>query len=161
MTSLFTQNDETTEILQTWWSELEHARGARATLRKAETPSQIVFCPSFHYLLNQLGHVGKPDTIAAIAGLIAHIKEDAHDAKLAAQMAAPKKSGGARISGLRFRRLLATTDRNDLYPLMIRVVRALDGKINLQDLAQSIYWWNESTRKQWAYDYYSAAPKEL
>jgi CRISPR system Cascade subunit CasB len=83
-------------------------------------------------------------------------------ASIAQQMATAKSPGaGARVSGLRFRRLLAVSDREVLYTLLIRVVRLLDGRVNLASLANAAFWWNERTKRDWAYDYYAAAPSEL
>jgi CRISPR system Cascade subunit CasB len=32
--------------------------------------------------------------------------------------------------------------------------------VNLQSLAQSVYFWNDRTRKRWALEYYSKATNE-
>jgi CRISPR system Cascade subunit CasB len=66
----------------------------------------------------------------------------------------------AKVSGLRFRRLLKIQGREELYPAMVRIVAMLGGSINLLSLANSVYWWNERTRKDWAFAYYSKAPSE-
>ena len=100
--------------------------------------------------------------LAAVAGLAAHVKSHIDGGSIAQQMAAPKSPGaGARVSGLRFRRLLTVSDRDELYPLLLRVVSLLDGHVNLVNLANSVFWWNDRTRKSWAYDYYATAPSEL
>lgn len=100
--------------------------------------------------------------LASVAGLAAHVKLHVGGASMAQQMATAKSSGaGARVSGLRFRRLLAVSDRNELYPLLLRVVRLLDGHVNLVSLANAAFWWNERTRQEWAYDYYATAPSEV
>ena len=102
------------------------------------------------------------EALASVAGLASHVKGNiGTDKRIAQLMARPRAGGGgAKVSGLRFRRLLAVTERDELYPLLIRVIRLLDGKVNLVSLANSAYWWNEITRKQWAYDYYATAPTE-
>jgi CRISPR system Cascade subunit CasB len=165
---LFTAGDESSGLLLTWWKELDHDRGERAHLRRAARPADVVLCPSFHRLLGQLRQAGYPigaggaDQIATVAGLSAHVR--IHDGKLsvAQQLAKPKSAGtGARVSGLRFRRLLAVSDRHQMYPLLVRAVRLLDGSVNLVSLANAAYWWNERTKKSWAYDYYATAPSEL
>jgi CRISPR system Cascade subunit CasB len=76
-------------------------------------------------------------------------------------MAMPKSgSTNARVSGLRFRRLLKVQNNSDLFEPLIRVVRMLDGNVNISSLANSIYWWNDFTRKDWAFAYYDKAPDE-
>jgi CRISPR system Cascade subunit CasB len=134
-------------------------------MRRASSPTEVVFSPSYHYLLSQLQQQDfkiRRDALAAVAGLAAHIKEDTgQEMTFARQMASPKSQGsGAKVSGLRFRRLLAVSRREELYPLLIRVIRLLDGRVNLSNLANAVYWWNERTRRQWAYDYYASAPEE-
>ena len=47
-----------------------------------------------------------------------------------------------------------------LFPLLIRAIRLLDGSVDLVSLANAAFWWNERTRKSWAYDYYATAPSE-
>jgi CRISPR system Cascade subunit CasB len=70
-------------------------------------------------------------------------------------MGAKKKgSDQARVSDLRFRRILRLEEGDELYTTMIRVVRMLDDTVNVADLASSIFFWNEKTRKRWASQYY-------
>ena len=64
------------------------------------------------------------------------------------------------MSGLRFRRLLKIEDRDDLYGAVVRTIRLLDGSVNIASLADGVYWWNERTKNNWAFDYYDKAPKE-
>ena len=162
---LFQAGDDSAAILRAWWEGLERDRGERALLRRASTPTELVFSPAYHRLLSllqQRGYMVNREALAAVAGLASHVKGDAGtDKRLAQQMASPKPGGsGAKVSGLRFRRLLAVIQRDELYPFLIRVIRLLGGKVNLLALANAVYWWNEKTRKQWAYDYYATAPEE-
>ena len=162
---LFLRGDDSADILCSWWQWLEQHRGERAVLRRASSPTEVVFSPAYHHLLGQLQqqeYTVSRDALAAVVGLASHVKGDVGTDKSIAQlMASPRLSGGgAKVSGLRFRRLLAVTERDELYPLLIRVIRLLDSKVNLVSLANSAYWWNEITRKQWAYDYYATAPTE-
>ncbi len=168
MSWMFTEGDESSELLASWWEGLDQDRGERAALRRAAAPSDVAFGSSFHRLLGRLRRqgysVGGDGTmaLAAVAGLAAHVKSHIGGASIAQQMATPKSPGaGARVSGLRFRRLLAVSDRDELYPLLLRVVRLLDGHVNLVSLANAAFWWNDRTKKNWAYDYYATAPLEL
>ncbi|MEW6220899.1 MAG: type I-E CRISPR-associated protein Cse2/CasB [Thermodesulfobacteriota bacterium] len=163
----FTGDDYPSEVLLVWWHELGKNRGAAATLRRATDPGAVAFSPAFHRLLDGLRAAGCPlgpreaDRLAAVAGLAAHVKSHTPGASLAQQMAAAKAPGsGARVSGLRFRRLLAVAERDELYPLLIRVIRQLGGAVNLVSLANAVFWWNERTRTTWAYEYYAACPSE-
>lgn len=165
---MFTEGDESAGLLISWWEALDRDRGQRANLRRAASPSEVAFGPAFHRLLGRLrgeGYVVGTDgtaALATVAGLAAHVKSHIGGASIARQMATPKSPGaGARVSGLRFRRLLAVSDRDELYPLLLRVVRLLDGHVNLVSLANAAFWWNDRTKKDWAYDYYATAPSEL
>jgi CRISPR system Cascade subunit CasB len=123
----------------------------------------VMFVPAYHRLHAAVAPHGWTDRlgVAAIVGLASLVKEDLSAVSLARQMAQAKPGGDrARISGLRFRRLLKHANREELFPALGRVVRALDGRVNLADLAESAYWWNERTRQRWAFDYYDAAPHE-
>jgi len=158
--NLFKPGSESAEILHLWWKGLKDQKGECARLRRAPSPVEVVFSPAYHRLFGQI-HIHR-ERLASVAGLVSHIKEDTHSSKnLPQQMATPKTgSDNAIVSGLRFRRLLAISDRAALYPMMIRVIRLLGGRLNLLSLAESVYWWNERTWKDWAYDYYATAPKE-
>jgi len=160
---LFNDGDGSGEYLLNWWRALEEDKGERALLRRALGPDEVSLTPAYVRLLFGLkakGHHVNQKKLAIIAGLVSHIERET-DASLAASMAEPKAGGsGARVSGLRFRKLLAVKDAEDLYQLMLRTIRMLDKTASLYDLAKSIYWWNERTRREWAYDYYSRATDE-
>lgn len=162
---MFQSNDESGSILLAWWKGLESDRGERAFLRRASNITEVAFSPAYHRLLGRLKGESSSvnrEALAAVAGLATHVKTHTEiGGYVARQMATPKAGrSGVRVSGLRFRRLLAVSGRDELYPLLIRAIKLLDGKVNLLSLANSVYWWNEDTRKQWAYDYYSTAPAE-
>jgi CRISPR system Cascade subunit CasB len=159
----FRNNMDAQKVLLTWWRDLDAARGDRAELRRAATPAAVAFSPVFHRLLHSLQRIGRPsaESLAGVAGVLSHIKEHDGSGVFAAQMASPKAGGDrARVSGLRFRRLLKIPDREDLYQPLIRTVRLLDGRANLISLADGIYFWGENVRKQWAYSYYEKTPSE-
>lgn len=149
--------------LRQWWQELDDVRGDRAALRRCASLTEVMFVPAYHRLHAVLAPHGRSDRlgVAAIAGLASLVRQNRQDASLAQQMAKPKTGGStARVSELRFRRLLKHQSREELYPALARVVRSLDGDVNLLDLAESIYWWNDRTRQRWAFDYYGTAPQE-
>lgn len=153
---LFDPDDDSGKILLDWWKGLEEQRGDRAELRRAKNSLEVVFSPAYHKLYRRL-HLPDKEALALVAGLCAHVKETRFDAGIAEQMASGDK---ASVSGLRFRRLLAIKDRDELYHAMIRVIRMLGGVVNVCDLAKAVYWWNEKTKKQWACKYYAYAKEE-
>lgn len=157
-------DDESCQLLWKWWKSLENNKGERAILRRAKNSTEVIFSSMYHQLLGDLQQAGyvvhQSEALAAVCGLVAHVK-DIGGESIAKQMA-KSKSGGSKacVSGLRFRRLLAVKEQEELYPSMIRIIRLLDKEVSLKSLAQSVYWWNENTKKQWAFDYYSTAPKD-
>lgn len=147
--------------LRDWWSKLKDSPGPRAELRRCREPAQAVFCPAYHHLRLKLAPLGqvRRDRLEAIAALLAHVREDEPGAPLAAQMARRQEGGeNARVSGLRFRRLIAHDTVEDLFPALVRVIRQLDGRTNVIDLALVVMNWNTNTRKNLAYAYYDQAP---
>ncbi len=154
-----------TEALKAWLRWLDENRGERAILRRCGTLTDVVFSPAYHRLRSAVSRFGfvDDDGLALVAGLAARIKENIGSGRIAEQMATAKSGGDtkARVSGLRFRRLLKVKERDDLFSTMTRVIALLGGSVNIQSLAQGVYFWNDKTRKQWAFDYYSKAPGEV
>lgn len=164
---LFVEGDDSAAILLRWWAGLSRRRADRAELRRASSPAEVVLCTGYHRLLGELSGAGYPvDSaraagIAVVAAIAAHVETNAPSGSFARQMAEPAGAQrGARVSGLRFRRLLAVPDRADLLPMLIRAIRLTGGRADLVALARSAYFWGDEVRKRWAYDYYEAAPKE-
>ncbi|MGB6065519.1 MAG: type I-E CRISPR-associated protein Cse2/CasB [Desulfomonilaceae bacterium] len=159
----FSADGDAGKALYEWWQSLENFKGDRADLRRCGSVSEVVFVPAFHRLRHTLLALGwvNDEGLAAVAGIVSHVKSHVPAHSFAEQMAQPKSSGtGARVSGLRFRRLLQRRNHEELYPVLIRVIKLLDGAVNINSAAVGSYWWNDSTRKQLAYDYYAAAPIE-
>jgi len=140
-----------------WWRELSDMPGDRAILRRCRSPEEVAFIPAYHRLRKRLLHFGFPqeDVLAMIAGVLAHVKADNPSTDIAAQMANPKGAEGKpRISELKFRRMLQIRDPKDLYQAVVRLVKHLDGVVNIPSLAKALYWWNDRTRREWAFSYY-------
>jgi CRISPR system Cascade subunit CasB len=151
------------QALYGWRAGLEENRGDRAMLRRCQSPVEVAFTPAFHRLGSALREIARvdPDRLARVAGVIAHARlQEGPSRDRFAQQLAESAGGRARVSGLRFRRLLAEDDPERLYEMMIRLVRHLDGNADLGSLAQGLYWWNQQTKKRWAQDYYERAPEE-
>jgi CRISPR system Cascade subunit CasB len=153
---LFDPDDELGRILLEWWKGLDKQRGDRAQLRRARNPAEVVFVPAYHDLYHKL-RLPDREALACVAGLCAHV-ENPNGNKLAEQMA--EGSDKAKVSGLRFRRLLRIDDRDESYNAMRRMIKMLGGVVNIYDLARTVYWWNQQTKKQLAYEYYEHAPEK-
>lgn len=157
----FDKDSPELQALVAWWRSLEDNRGDRAELRRCGTLAEVVFTPSYHRLRQTVCRYGAvhDEGLALVAGLAAKVKSNTLDSTVAEQMATGK-GDSARVSGLRFRRLLKVKGQEELFAVFGRVIALLGGAVNLQSLAQSVYFWNDRTRKQWAFDYYSKAPSE-
>jgi CRISPR system Cascade subunit CasB len=165
--------DASYAILLDWRAALEADKGERADLKRAENPLRVAFSPAYHALLRRLQEAGyrlSPDgreRLAALAGIAAHVKQHVDNTPFARQMGTPNPgSEKARVSELRFRRILAIDDVDELYTQLRRAISLLDGTANLADLARALFRWRPiaeqnpyDPRKDWAYDYYAAAPR--
>lgn len=158
----FENDSPETQALVGWWQSLDNNRGDRAELRRCSTLTEVEFTPAYHKLRLSLAKFGQvnDDGLALVAGLAARIKNNVSGDTIAEQMATGKADGSARVSGLRFRRLLKIKDREELFTAMGRVVALLGGTVNLHSFANSLYYWNDRTRKQCAFEYYTKSPSE-
>jgi CRISPR system Cascade subunit CasB len=146
--------------IERWWLALQDRPGDRAELRRAHSPDEAALTPAYFALLKEIRPSGLSMTMQRtrmpiVAGVLAHVKQNRVNVPVAQSMGPENQDGKARISDLRFRRLLKTEDDTELYVMMIRMVRLLDEKVNVKDLAKSLTFWNERTRKEWAYLYYT------
>jgi CRISPR system Cascade subunit CasB len=152
------------DIVFRWWKESIGDRsapaGPRAELRRARTIEEVVFVPLFHDLRRRLAATGwrMTDRLALVAGVLAHVREHDGASVFPSQVAASAEGSRnrPRVAPSRFRRILrlGDEDRDELFLQIRRVVALLDGRGNVSDLAESLYWWNERTRKGWALKYY-------
>ncbi len=154
---------ETSEILLDWWKELEKSRGDRAELRRCHSPLKVAFTPAYHrlrYALMKHGSIKDMD-LALVAGVISHVKSPV-PGSFPVQMADSADGKKAKVSSMRFRSLLSIRDDepDKLFEKMIRIVHLLDDSADIPSLANGIYWWNEQTKKTWAFAYYEHAPSE-
>jgi len=179
---------EEQKALQRWHHWLDDNRGDRARLRRAERPEDILLTDAFFHFLEQMPEDWRERmpifTSGAVAGLLAHVKEDRQTlskgyqpkdknkprniASFAEQLATPAKSKKPPMSELRFQQLQKSRTTDDFYRRVLRAIRLLDGKINIPSLANDIIQWhqefdNQINRKpsnrlavRWATDYFTA-----
>lgn len=155
------KNPEACQVLLDWWKDLDNNRGDRAGLRRCHNTVDIVFNPVYHKLwlnLNKLGFRNR-DSIALIAGVLANVKSHQGGESFPAQMANVKDGSNPQVSGLRFKRLLKVKDKEEFFSSIVRIVKLMDGNVNVCNLANSLYWWNDITKKEWAYSYYEKTPE--
>ena len=143
--------------LRTWWEDLKKNNGVRAELRRAKSVEDILLLPSFHYTCLRFKPFFEEKNwqyrLAMIIGLLSHIQE------LDSELIAVKMAGKPKpvVSELRFRRLIQR-DRKELYHSMIRIIQMLGKKGNIYDLSNSIFYWGDSVKQDWAYSYFPNTP---
>jgi CRISPR system Cascade subunit CasB len=138
---------------------------ALAQLRRAATPIDALEEPSVFDLYKRLGF-GRSEVdrrlprVAATAAVLSHIRTDAeagsgHRRRFAEILGQPPER--PIMSPLRFKRLLAATEDQDLMIAFRRAVKLAGARnINVGDVAASILDWSERCRMRWAFDYYGA-----
>ena len=170
-----------------WWRGLQNNNGARARLRRCRSSSEALMEPAAINLAQRLGALterARSDDFAIrsaldLARVLAHVKEN-EPGRRVMQQAGWKKFPGDRkesdagdqrpdLSEIRFRRLMTTEPGEPLVAAFTRLVRQLEGKVNVTQLARDFRRWSHPTfgpqvRQQWAFDYYAAglsAPRQL
>lgn len=162
MSVKFKHDSAVGKILFTFWQSLDKNRGIRAELRRCKTIADVIVTPTYHRLYARIHPIMKYERnfevqIAAVIGLLAHLKSHAQGKSFAQQMA-ESKGNNPLVSELRFRRLLQR-DREDLYGALIRILRMLNGNANLYSLSESVFYWGENVKKQWSFDYFPLVPE--
>lgn len=160
-----------------WWQQncgpAARDPAVRARLRRCRSTVDAVREPAAIALSRRLGGLREgsttlwQDRTLDLARVLSHVREDdglrpmravgwrsfpGHkDENEAASAERPD------LSEVRFRRLLETPAGEPLVMAFIRLIRLLDGRINVRLLASDFLYWNDRTKKQWAFDYYAAA----
>lgn len=142
-----------------WWRGLDDDRATRAVLRRCATVDDVTLSGAYQRFYRYMLACGWPedakdwqrDKLAAIAGLVAHIKSN-DSQPLPIRMS---EASGERllVSEHRFRDLLKVDTTTDVFVSLRRTLPLLDYQVSVQHLAQDVYWWSEKTRKAWAYAY--------
>jgi CRISPR system Cascade subunit CasB len=157
----FKRDSAAGEMLVKWWSDLADDKGGRAELKRAPDVTRVVLSPAYQRLHRMLCKVlpdervppHAEDRLAIAAALLAHVRDD-DGASLPLSMSAHKEgSDRPAVSPLRFRRLLETTDLDDLLVGLRRVLPLLGYRVNVVALAHDVVNWSDATRKRWAYGY--------
>lgn len=175
MSVKFDPNSALGKALAELWQGLKDDPGTRAELRRCDDVAEVMMTPVFNRFccrvkgLFEGSQNGWEARLAMVVGLLSHLKHEHASTVLnankgleksfAALFVIPMTEGDRpRVSELRFRRLLQR-DASDIYPAMIRMLRMLNGNANLYGLAESVYYWGEKVKKDWAFSYWSQEKK--
>lgn len=160
-----------------WWRSLQPDaetgrpgdRAALAQLRRCTAPTDVYFVPAFETLVRTMPEA-RVDDLAVIAAVLAHVRQHEPGDKVAQQIAATDEGGQPAVSPARFRRLLQIRGHEARLREGVRLVRQLKGRINAEDLADTLYWWDvpvdpahpdREVQRRWARLYYAKIPAEL
>lgn len=159
-TSTFRPGQAWGDIVTNWWQHLPEDTGGRAALRRASDLTTVAVQPAYQRLYRRLRAAGWPvddwraDRLAAVAGLLAHVRE-ADGSSLPQAMSQRGSDGGdkPRVSELRFRRLLESPDVESLFAGLRRALPLMQHRCNPLSLADDVVHWGDGVRRRWAYDY--------
>lgn len=150
-------NEEMIERATAWWTEVRESPGRAAELRRCTSVREAVLLPQTLSLIRRLGGGnGRAERIAALAVVLAHVKES--DSRLLMRAAGDSwfEAEDATLSRSRFQQMIAAREPDELLLNATRLVALLDRRANVGDLVLSLVWWNDRTRAAWATTYYAA-----
>ena len=147
------------KVLYRWWQGLEEQRASRAMLRRCSTLDEVSLTPAYQRFYRYMlacnwpadAELWQNDKLAAIAGLLAHVKTD--DAQRLSLKMSELSGDKPLVSELRFRDLLKIDTTDDLFISLRRALPLIGYQVSIHQMASDIYWWNDDTKKQWAYSY--------
>ena len=160
-----------------WWRDLQPTdakkgdRAALARLRRCSSPRDAMVEPATLALFRRLGMTSpkKLPKVAAIAMTIVHVREDDNPGDGNKRRHPIRRVGCPTMEGkddaimkpIRFRRLLACRDDDDqaldeLAREMRRFVAIASKKLDVGELAASLFYWSDQTRARWAFEYFNA-----
>lgn len=157
-------------LCEVWWRTQDERRSEQAALRRCTGLADVQLTPGYHRLrawLSDESLTASRERLAAAVGLLAHVKKESDTSfplRLAGLSDDKKnpKDRHPKLSGLRFRRLLAIEDWDERYRALIRALRFVSGELNVRQFAQDLLFWiskgTNTTLHKWAEAYYTAAP---
>lgn len=150
----------TGKMLHKWWQGLEDDRASRAVLRRCATLDAVALSDAYQRFYRYMlacnawpvdAENWQKDKLAAIAALLAHVKSE-DSQRLPIKMS---ELAGDRplVSEMRFRDLLKIETTDDLFTSLRRTLPLMGYQASIEQLAHDVYWWNDKTKKDWAYSY--------
>jgi CRISPR type I-E-associated protein CasB/Cse2 len=144
------------------------ARLRRGSLQEAALePATADLYRRINPLLRERRELEGFERAALIAAVLAHVRESDRRERVA-RAAGEHGDNAARLSPLRFRKILTARGASDCLIAFRRLVALLGSTVDVGDLAVSLAEWNmdgagDRRRTRWAFDYYdagAAAPDE-
>lgn len=150
-----------------WWNLVrpqdgyDRYKGDRADLRRCHSTTDAVFLPVYHLLLEKSGADSKNSeqlkSLAVTAWVLSWVNSES-EIPFAEQLA----KSDPQFQAVRFRRLLETSEWDDLGMQLIRALKFTKRTTNVRDLIKSIVYWNTGSfvKEQWALSYYRFAENQ-
>ena len=145
-----------------WWmivkpkSQHDRYKGERAELRRCHSTTDVMFIPSYHLLLEKTNADKKDSEILHQLAVIAWVLSWV-DGETDTEFAKSLANTDPQFSMMRFRRLLASDDWDDLGVQLIRALKFTKRRANVSDLIWSIMRWKRGNAKEnWAMSYYGS-----
>jgi CRISPR system Cascade subunit CasB len=163
--------DNAATLAIAWWRALQPDEGrarpqdrsgdraALARLRRAGSLAEAMAEEATIDLWRRLaaGEHRRLARIATIAHVLAHVRE--HVDQTAMRRVGRQRFGdeeSAKLKPLRFRRVLAARDDEELMREMRRLVLLADRRLDVGNLAASLLFWRDNRRARWVFDYFAA-----
>ncbi len=161
LTAAVLRSEEFRSTLRRWWQSLQEDRGQRAELCRCRSWAEVYISAAYrdHLAAQVQKSFGLDEAdlacLALPAGVLAHarlLERGLHFATLFAQ----RGSGSPAMRDVRFRRLLAIADdkTDELFAMLLRLVRLMDDTAALPGLLEIGRFWNDQARINWAKAYY-------
>lgn len=171
--------DEQADAAWTWWDSLQpHDRNGRpvpgdraavARLKRASSVLDAAAEPETAKLFRKLEfqrHAADRDLwrAAIVAAVLSHVRKDDKSQGIAAAIGAPRGAAEATalVSPLRFKRLVAAREPDELLIAFRRIVAQLGNSANVKDLARQLLLFTSDhqgdlARTRFAFAYHGAA----
>lgn len=153
-------------VCKAWWAtcivaETGSARRARAELRRSASVTDVLGLSVTHELHRRLVDAGYdlrkrrdgPDRLAVMAVALAHLTQD-RDAPVAQRFGTGDRKA---LSELRFNTLIRAKAPRQLMRPLARALGIVEGSANVGRLASDLYWWSDTIRNRWCFEYHGAA----
>ena len=155
------------QVILSWWgrrlnSDTGAARKARAQLRRATSPSEVLALDVTHDLHGHLGiNLARGDgplRLALVAATVAGLNSSV-------RASLPRRFGegdgdNRHLSPLRFQRILRAGDDWELAIRLRRALPIVGRTANVAGLGADLLRWGEDVRTRWCFDYFGAAPPD-
>lgn len=162
---------------RSWWHALQPDpsggrrgdRAALARLRRCTAPIDAMTEPAVFDLYRRMGFTAAEAAlrlpwVAVVAMVLAHVRDDASDSparSVGRQHWDDQSFDTAWMKPLRFQRLLAAREPEDVAREMRRLVALAERRINVGALAAAVLEWadpdrGDQLRARWAFDYHAA-----